>query len=146
MYWLLLANTWGDTPWNRPNSLRIIPKSPQSWEELIVQQYVDVRLFWDQNESAQIEILSTKGWKVLSHDAVSGYIVNNIPLNSTFRIRLQSGIRYSPVQPITLWYNPQELLKMYHSKALATEPKIPKVPISELHIQNDQIWFSKPGH
>ena len=63
MLWLLLANTWGDTPWNRPNSLRIIPKVPQNWEELMVQQYVDVRLFWDQNENAQIEMLSTRGWK-----------------------------------------------------------------------------------
>ena len=139
MLWLLLANTWGDTPWNRPNSLRIIPKAPQNWEGLMVQQYVDVRLFWDQNENAQIEMLSTRGWKILSTDASSGYTVQNVPLNSTFRIRLQSGIRYSPVQSITLWYNPRELLQIYHNEILAKEPKIPKVPVSELHIQNDQI-------
>lgn len=146
MLWLLLANTWGDTPWNRPNSLRIIPKVPQNWEELMVQQYVDVRLFWDQHENAQIEMLSTRGWKILSTDASSGYTVQNVSLNSTFRIRLQSGIRYSPVQSITLWYNPRELLHIYQHNALATEPQIPKVPISELQIQNDHIWFSTLGY
>ena len=65
---------------------------------------------------------------------------------STFRIRLQSGIRYSPVQSITLWYNPRELLQMYHGKIVVTEPQIPKVPISELQVQNDHIWFSTLGY
>ena len=77
--------SWADTPWNRPDSLRIIPRTPQSWEVLERKEQIDVRIFWDQQDVASIEMLDSGRWKEIASAVHSGHVVLNVPIQAQFQ-------------------------------------------------------------
>jgi len=97
---LVVLGWWGgsaraDDPWRRPEHLRAVVVPPDQWTARAGER--GIRVFWDGAEAATISVLVGSRWKVLSRSALSGFTTPPLPAGTAFRVRLASGVRWSPV-------------------------------------------------
>ena len=115
---LLIANGFATPlndsldPWGRPTHARVIIEPPETVEDLHATER-RFRFWWDDvGLTATIEIRGTMRWKTLASDVPLGWISDELPRDSVFRIRLEGGTRTSDPIVSARYYGPTDLARL----------------------------------
>lgn len=109
---LLFSLLCAADPWNRPQHFRIVTQQPKRWKDVWKERYKH-RFWWDEDEEkAQIQWLSPKGWKTIKKRARPGWIGPSLPLGSRFRIRFPSSSRWSEITQATPWFSAHTMAQL----------------------------------
>ena len=94
-------------PWGRPTHARVIIEPPSELADLYAAER-RFRFWWDDvGLTATIEIRGKLRWKTLATDVPLGWISDELPRGSVFRIRLEGGTRTSsPLSQISFMVLP----------------------------------------
>jgi ligand-binding sensor domain-containing protein len=99
-------------PWGRPTHARVAIEPPASIEDLYATER-QFRFWWDDTgATATIEIRGKLRWRTLATDVPLGWISEDLPRDSVFRIRLEGGARTSKPLSAPRFYGPTDLARL----------------------------------
>ena len=91
----LATSAHAEDPWGRAEHARVMAVAPETWANRSAPS--PLRVFWDGTETATVAVQVRGRWKVLSRTARSGFTTPPLPRDARLRIRLATGLRWSPV-------------------------------------------------
>lgn len=98
-------------PWGRPTHARVVIEPPQTVEDLYSTKR-RFRFWWDDiGVTATIEIQGRLRWRTLATDVPLGWISDELPRGSVFRIRLEGGARTSDPLSTPRYYSPTDIAR-----------------------------------
>ena len=105
-------------PWGRPTHARVIIEPPSELADLYAPER-RFRFWWDDvGLTATIEIRGRLRWKTLATDVPLGWISDELPRDSVFRIRLEGGARTSNPLSADQFYGPTDLARLADPNAM----------------------------
>ena len=105
-------------PWGRPTHARVIIEPPSELSDLYAPER-RFRFWWDDvGLTATIEIRGRLRWKTLATDVPLGWISDELPRDSVFRIRLEGGARSSSPLSADQFYSPTDLARLSDPNAM----------------------------
>ncbi len=108
-------------PWGRPTHARVVLEPPQTTEDLFASER-RFRFWWDDTGvSATIEIRGAFRWKTLATNVDLGWISEELPRDSVFRIRLDGGSRTSDILTVPRYYSPTDLARVSGTAPLLSD-------------------------
>lgn len=108
-------------PWGRPTHARVVIEPPTELNDLYDTER-RFRFWWDDvGLTATIEIRGKLRWKTLASDVPLGWISDELPRDSIFRIRLEGGARTSSPLAANHFYSPTDLAQLSNPEAMLSD-------------------------